>query len=56
MCFPGGLGFYRAALSEAAAQHLELRWHLEITPGVGHSEPQTASSAVKYLFPNRIGL
>ncbi len=51
-----GLGFYRAALSAAAAQHLDLRWHLEIIPGVGHSDPHVASYAVKYLFPDRDGL
>jgi hypothetical protein len=51
-----GLGFYRAALSEAAAQHLDLRWRLEIIPGVGHSDPHVASYAVKYLFPDRDGL
>jgi hypothetical protein len=51
-----GLGFYQAALSEAAAQHLGLRWHLEIIPGIGHSDPHMASYAVKYLFPDRDGL
>ena len=51
-----GLGFYRDALTEAAAQHWDLRWHLEIIPGVGHSDPHMASYAVKYLFPDRDGL
>jgi dienelactone hydrolase len=54
--FARGLGFYRAALCEAADKKLDLHWHLEVIPGVGHSNPDIAPYAIKYLFPDRVGL
>ncbi|MDZ4656417.1 MAG: hypothetical protein SH868_02435 [Bythopirellula sp.] len=47
--FARSLGFYQAALCESFAQDLPLNWQIEIVAGVGHSNAQMASHAVKYL-------
>lgn len=47
-----GLRFYYEALVTASEMGVPLAWKLEIVRGVGHSNEDVASHAVKYLFPN----